>query len=334
MSGIRFGMRDLVELPKAHLHLHLEGAMRPSTLRELAEGYGMEVPDVRGYQSFTGFVSAYRAACFVLRTGDDLRRVVDEVVEDAATDGAAWVEPSFYAPNYRDRLGPDHEVVELVLEALAASAAKYGIGAGLMLAADRSSPPLAALEQAKIAVANAGRGVVSFGLANDESRFPPEPFVEAFRLTKDAGLLSTPHAGELAGVESVVGAVETLGADRIQHGVRAVEDPRVLELLAERDICCDVCVTSNLMLSVVPDIEMHPLSTLLDAGVPCSVNADDPLLFGSNLLEEYELCRREFEFDDERMAHIASCSMNASGAPDALKATARAGIARWLATPA
>jgi adenosine deaminase len=324
-------MRDLAELPKAHLHVHLEGAMRPETLAELAGHYGIDVPAIRGYGSFTAFATTYLAACDVLRTPDDLRRVVDEVVEDAADAGAVWVEPSFYAPHHLDRLGPGEAVVELVLDALATSAGRHGIGAGLMLAADRTMNPAVAVEQAKLAASFAGRGVVSFGLANDEAPFPPEPFEEAFRIARDAGLLSTPHAGELAGAASVRAAVEVLGADRIQHGVRAVEDARLLELLAERGICCDVCPTSNVMLSVVPTLEAHALPALLDAGVPCSVNADDPLLFGPNLLDEYELCRRELGFDDDRMAHIAACSIQFSGASSEQKVAASERVSDWLA---
>jgi adenosine deaminase len=145
--------------------------------------------------------------------------------------------------------------------------------------------------------------------------------------------LSTPHAGELAGPDSVRGALDALGADRIQHGVRAVEDPDLVKRLADENICCDVCPTSNVLLSVCASIGEHPLGALLDAGVPCSVNADDPLLFGPHLLEEYELCRNQLGFDDERMAAIALTSIDHSGAPEDLKQQARPAIAEWLAAP-
>jgi adenosine deaminase len=327
-------MRDLATLPKAHLHLHLEGGMRPSTLRELAERSGLEVPAIRGYGSFTAFADTYLAACDVLVTFDDLRRLVFEVVEDAALAGAAWVEPSMYVPHHRQRLGADEGVLEVVLDSLATAARQLGIGAGLMLAADRTVGPSDAVEQAKLAVAYREKGVVGFGLANDETGFPPEPFADAFRIARQGGLLSTPHAGELEGPASIIGALDALGADRIQHGVRAIEAPDLVKRLADSAVCLDVCPTSNLMLSVVPSLADHPLPALLDAGIKCSLNGDDPLLFGPNLLEEYQLCRREMRFDDERMAYIARCSIEASGASDELKAEAGTGIDRWLATPA
>ena len=324
-------MRDLATLPKAHLHVHLEGAMRPSTLQDLAAQYAMDVPEIRGYGSFSVFAEMYVAACGVLRTPDDLARLVDEVVEDAARAGAVWVEPSIYLPHHNERLGPPDATLELALEVLAAAAARHGIGAGFMVAADRTVDPADAVEQAKLASRYAGAGVVAFGLANDEAGFPPEPFAAAFAIAREAGLLSTPHAGELAGAESVRSALDLLGADRIQHGVRVVEDAELLQRLADSGVCCDVCPTSNVMLSIVPSLAEHALPVLLDAGVRCSVNGDDPLLFGPGLLEEYELCRAEFGFADERMAFIARCSVEASGAPDSLKAQAIAGIDRWLA---
>jgi adenosine deaminase len=324
------GGRDLATLPKAHLHVHLEGAMRRSTLRELAERYGLPVPDITSYGSFAAFASTYLASCEVLRSHDDLRRLVTEVVDDAYLAGAVWLEPSSYIPHHRQRLGSDESVLETILDALAAAAAARGIGAGFMVSSDRNLPPSDAVEQAKLATAYRDAGVVGFGLANDETGSPPEPFAPAFDRARDAGLLSTPHAGELAGPDSVRGALDALGADRIQHGVRAVEDPELVKRLADSPVCLDVCPTSNVMLSVVPSLADHPLPALLDAGVRCSLNGDDPLLFGPNLLEEYELCRTAFGFDDERLAFIAACSIEASGAPGELKSSARKGIARWI----
>jgi len=326
-------MRDLATLPKAHLHLHLEGAMRPATLRELAGRYGLEVPAIRGFGSFTAFADTYVAACEVLVDMDDMRRLVTEVVEDAALAGAVWVEPGMYLPHHRRRLGPDVAVLEVVLDALAAAADRFGIGAGLMVSADRTVDPSDAEEQAALAAAYAGRGVVGFGLANDETGFPPEPFATAFSIAREAGLLSTPHAGELAGPESIVGALDALGADRIQHGVRAIEDPELVRRLADSQICLDVCPTSNILLSVFPSLAEHPLPALLDAGVRCSLNGDDPLLFGPNLLEEYELCRAEFGFDDRRLAFVAQCSIEHSGAPAGVKRQALGGVEQWLAGP-
>jgi adenosine deaminase len=177
----------------------------------------------------------------------------------------------------------------------------------------------------------AGRGVVGLGLANDEADHPPEPFAAAFAIAREAGLLSVPHAGELEGPASIVGALDTLGADRIQHGVRAIEQPDLVRRLAESAVCLDVCPSSNLLLGVVASLADHPLAALLDAGVRCSLNADDPLLFGPNLLDEYELARTTLRLDDATLAFVARCSIEHSGAPDALKQRALAGVDAWLA---
>ena len=323
--------RDLAVLPKAHLHLHMEGGMRPQTLAQLAVKAGIEVPVVRGFGSFPAFADMYVAACEVIKTEDDLRRLVEETLDDAAAAGAVYVEPSFFVPHHNARLGPDEYVLEVALDALAAASKRTGVAAGFMLAGDRTRPPAAAVEQARLAARYAGRGVVAFGLANDEAPWPPEPFAEAFAIAGGAGLLCTPHAGELAGPDSVRGALDKLGAHRIQHGVRATEDPALVERLAAQDICLDVCPTSNVLLSVVPDLQSHPLQALLEAGVRCSINADDPLLFGPGLLEEYQLCRAELGLSDEQLAACARSSLLSSGAPEAVKQLGLAGIEAWLA---
>lgn len=324
--------RDLAALPKAHLHLHLEGGMRPTTLRELATGNGIPVPEIRGFGTFGAFAATYVAACDVLISANDVARLVDETVDDAAAAGAVHVEPGMFLPHHRARLGSDEQVLEVVLDAMAAASARTGVSTGLMVSADRTRSPEDAVEQARLAARYAGRGVVAFGLANNEDGHPPEPFAEAFGIARSAGLLSTPHAGELDGPASVRGAIEVLGADRILHGVRAVEDPALVQQLAQSEVCLDVCPTSNLMLSVVDDLAAHPLPALLDAGVRCSLGADDPLLFGPGLLEEYELCRDTLGLSDAQLAAVARSSLTASGASPEVVADGLAGVAAWLAT--
>jgi adenosine deaminase len=313
--------------------VHLEGAMRPSTLHEMATVAGIEVPPTRGFGTFSAFAGMYVAACATLTSADALARLTREVIEDAANHGATWIEPAVYLPHHEERIGPPEETLEIILGAAADAASANDVGVGLVVAADRTVDPADAVTQATIAAKYADRGVVAFGLANDEVGFPPEPFAEAFAIAREAGLLLVPHAGELEGPESVRGALDALGADRIQHGVRAVEDPELIARLAASSVCLDVCPTSNLMLAVVADMASHPLAVLLDAGVRCSLNSDDPLLFGPNLLEEYELVRSAFAFDDATLAHIATCSIDASGAPPEIKQRTRAAIASWLATP-
>jgi adenosine deaminase len=329
----RAGERRLAALPKSHLHIHLEGAMRPTTLAELARERGIEVPPIRGYGSFTAFAGQYVAACDVLTSETQLRRLVDEVVADAAADGAWWIETAWYPLRHLPLAGGDRvALLELMLDANATAAKRHGVGVGLMVTVDRTRSVDEAVELAQLAARFAGEGVVSFGLANDEALFPPEPFAPAFDIARSAGLLSAPHAGELDGPGSVVGALDALGADRIEHGVRAVEDPAVLARLADEGVVCDVCPTSNVLLSVYPSFDEHPLPAMLDAGVRCSINADDPLLFGPGLLDEYALCRERLGLSDGTLAAIARTSFEASGAPPSLGQDALAAIDAWLAT--
>ena len=324
--------RDLRTLPKAHLHLHLEGGMRMATLEELATHYGIALPPVGSYTSFTEFAALYEAACVVLRTHDDLRRLAREAVEDAAESGAVWLEMAVRPTIHRGKFGGDADVLETLLDEAVGVGKKLGVGVGALLTVDRTQPLAIAFEEAELGVAYAGSGVVSFGLANDEVGHPPEDFAEPFAIAREAGLLSCPHAGELDGPASVWGALDALGADRIQHGVRALEDPALMRRLADSGVCLDVCPTSNACLKVVPSIEEHPLPALLDAGIRCSLNGDDPLFFNASLLDEYELCRARLGLPDEALASIARASIMSSGAPDALKTDTVSAIDAWLAS--
>jgi adenosine deaminase len=179
-------------------------------------------------------------------------------------------------------------------------------------------------------------GIVALGLHGSEPGNPPEPFADAFRIgAVEAGLLSTPHAGEIAqgpgdGAASVAGAVETLGADRVAHGVLGADDPALVERLVRDAVCLDVCPSSNLNLRVFPSIEDHPLPRLLAAGVPCTVNSDDPLLFGPDLVDEFTLCREQLGLDDAALAGIARHSFTHSGAPPEVKAAGIAAVDAWF----
>ncbi len=324
-------MRDLKTLRKAHLNIHLEGAMRPQTLKELAVESGRLVPPVRGFEGFAAFAQMYEAACDLIDSEARMRRVVREVVEDAVRDGVVWIEPAFYAPRYRGVFGSDRAATEIVLDELRNSGDRLGVGTGLIVAADRTVDPAEAEDQARMAVALAGQGVIGLGLANDETHWPPEPFAKAFSTVLDAGLLSLPHGGELCGPASVAACIDTCGAHRVMHGVRAVEDPELLGRISDAGVCLDVCPTSNVELSVVARFEDHPLPQLIEAGVMCSINADDPLLFGPGILEEYELCRARLGLDDDQLAQVGKWSVEASAAPMDVIDRHLAAIDAWLA---
>ncbi|WP_433889294.1 adenosine deaminase [Streptomyces sp. CA-111067] len=328
MGRVR-GVRELVGLPKAHLHVHLEGAMRGATFDELAGGRGLAGG---GFGTFGDFLGVYGAAARLVRDGprENLMRVVREVVEDAAADGAVWVEPHFNPLTYEDDPRAALELLDAVIGEGRRAGARLGVGFGVLVYARRNGAPAEAVETARLAADRAGDGVVAFGLAGDESQYGPEPFAEAFGIARRAGLIPAPHAGELAGPASVRAAVDRLGARRIAHGVRAVEEPALVARLAREGVVLDVCPTSNVALGVVPSMAAHPLPLLLEAGVRCTLNADDPLLFGAGLLDEYETARSVLALTDAQLAAVARTSVRSSGAPAAAAEEAVARIDAWL----
>jgi adenosine deaminase len=279
--------------------------------------------------TFADFMGLYVAASSVLVGPDEFFRLFREIAEDAAAAGAVWVEVHVDSGLHAPRLGSDDDVFEIVLAGAAAAEAATGVGIGLVVSADRCRDPANAVEQAHRAARHAGPQVVAFGLANDEA-FAPEPFADAFAIARDAGLLSVPHAGELVGPVSVRGALDTLAPDRLGHGVRSVEDPALVRRLADEGICCDVCPTSNLKLSFYPSIEAHPIATLIEAGVPVTLNGDDPLMFDSPLAGEYQLVCDAFGYGDDVMASIARTSIERSAMPADRKHSALTAIDTWL----
>ncbi|QKV97360.1 adenosine deaminase [Streptomyces sp. NA02950] len=308
--------------------------MRPGTLADLAAAAGVPAPGVRDYRTFAEFGARYADAVALVRTESDLRRVVREVVEDAAADGAVWLEPAVNPLAYRGRLGPPGHVLDVLLDEARTSADRLGIGCGLMVTVLRNLPPRTAEELARLAATRAGAGVVAFGLAADEERYAPEPFSRAFATARDAGLISAPHAGELMGEASILGALDALGADRIGHGIRAIESPGLMARLTAEGTVLDVCPTSNVSLGLVATLADHPLPQLLAAGVRCTIGADDPLLCGTGLLGEYTAARDVLGLDDDRLRAVARCSLEASGAPSATVTAALRDIDAWPDTRA
>jgi len=316
------------------MHLHLVGAMREATLVELAAQAGLTAPAPRVFTTFAEFEKIYQAAFAALQSRmENLQRLVREVVADAAADGVVWVQPQFN-PHSFHRFGPPAEVLEQVLAEGYDAGARYGVGFGITIAAMRHRGPEAAEDLARFAAGWAGNGVHAFGLNGDEAAFASEPFAKAFAIARDAGLAAAPHAGELAGPESVRAAVDALGASRIAHGIRAVEDPRLLDDLAQHHVTLDVCLTSNKALGIIPDTAMHPLLRLVAAGVRCTLGADDPLMFGRGLLAEYRLAQTALGLTDQQLADLARTSIQTTTAPASLVTTAIDRIDNWLtATP-
>ncbi|GIG92844.1 adenosine deaminase [Plantactinospora endophytica] len=318
---------DLRRLPKTNLHLHLTGSMRPTTLAELADRHGLALPEplpvgtVSGWAAFQGRYELARAA---LRTGEDLGRVVAEATADNLADGAGWVEIQVDPTTYAERLGGLEPVVEAVLAGAA------GGRTGVVLAASWAGPPAQADRIARLAARYAGHGVVGFGLSNDERRGRVADFVPAMRTATEAGLLAVPHSGFYEAAWHVRDCVTRLGAHRVGHGLSAVHDPATLELLAERGVAMEVCPSSYPPFGVTSDLAATPLRALLTAGVPVALGTDDPLLFGTNLLDQYALARDVLGCTGAELAGLARSSVTASAAPPELRAAMLAGVEEWL----
>jgi adenosine deaminase len=321
---------DLVALPKAELHLHLEGAIRPSTAAELSERYGLPSPRTGSFANLAEFVEAYEAARDLVGDLDDLQRISRELVQDAAARGVVWSEVHVVPPTYAGRIGPDEAVLEAVLDGFAAGSGT-GSAAGVILGVNRGLPMEAAERSLRLAVRYADAGVVGLGLAGDEAGHPATLFTDLFARARDAGLHALPHGGEAAGPESVRACVEALGATRINHGVRAAEDAAVVELLAQRQVCLDVCPSSNIALSVYRSAAEHPLPRLLAAGVPVSLGSDCPLFVGATVLDEYQLAIERFGLDRDAVARIARASVTFSSCPPDRCDAALDALAAWQA---
>jgi adenosine deaminase len=202
-----------------------------------------------------------------------------------------------------------------------------------VIAANRTRHPLDARTLARLAAHYAGRGVVGFGLSNDERRGVTTEFAPAFRIASRAGLLSVPHGGELRGADMVATCVHALRAQRVGHGVHAVEDAALLATIVERQITLEVCPASNVSLGVYPSLAAVPVRGLFDAGARLALGADDPLIFNSRLLDQYETARHVHHFSDTELAALARSSVLGSSAPDSVRTELLGGIDAWLASP-
>lgn len=336
--------RDVVALPKAHLHLHFTGSMRIATLADLAAQHGIRLPealtegwppalhatDARGWFRFQRLYDTARSC---VRGEADMRRIVREAAQDDAAEGSRWleiqVEPTSYAPH----VGGITPALEIILDEARAASNDLGIGVGVVVAASRIRHPLDARTLARLAARYAGAepgGVVGFGLSNDERRGSLPDFAPAFEIARRAGLALVPHGGELLGSSSVRDTLTVLRPDRIGHGVSAVDDPHVLHDLAQRAVTLEVCPGSNVALGVFSAPHLVPVTTLLEAGVPVALGADDPLLFGTRLADQYALARDEMGVADVGLAELARHSVRASRAPGDIREAALRDIDRWL----
>ena len=285
--------------PKIELHVHLEGAVSPEALIAAARrnDYALPVQSVEElaeymcFRDFEHFIEAWLATTRALRTERDYRELVLDYARRAQAQGAVYVE-AIFSPSDKARDGIAQEVVfEGFCDGVQDARETLGIEIRLTPDITRGVDQDLARTTAELAVRYKDRGVVALGLGGLEAHYPPEQYADAFAIAREGGLASVPHAGEVAGPPSIRGALDALQADRIRHGVRAVEDAGLLRELADRQIVLDVCVLSNVCLAVVPSVEAHQLPALLAAGVPCTVNTDDPTFFSCDLETEHAAAR-------------------------------------------
>jgi adenosine deaminase len=333
---------DLRSLPKAHLHLHFTGSMRHGTLIELATRDGIVLPDAlvedwppelsaADEKGWFRFQRLYDVARSVLRTEADVRRLVLEAAEDDVADGGRWLEIQVDPSGYAARFGGITAFTDLVLDAVRDASARTGLGIALVIAANRTRHPLDARALARLAGQYVDRGVVGFGLSNDERRGWTSDFAPAFRIAERAGLLLVPHGGELLGPDSVRICLDDLHAGRLGHGVRSVEDPALLDRVVAAGVALEVCPTSNVALGVYSDLTSVPLPQLMAAGATVALGADDPLLFGSRLASQYATMRAAHGLTDAELAELARMSLRASRAPEGQKSEWLSEVDQWLA---
>jgi len=306
-------------LPKIELHLHLEGAAPPAFIRGLAREKHIDIGglfDEAGNYSFTDFrhfLRVYEAATGVLTTPRDYARLTAAVLEQSAASGVVYTE-TFLSPDFCG--GRDVAAWRDYLAAIRETALRIAGQGGPVLrgivTAIRHFGPDKARETALCAAETAGDFVTGFGLAGDERVLAPRDFAWAFDCAREAGLRLTAHAGEWGGPDSVRAAIRDLGVERIGHGVRAIEDPALVDELAERGTVLEVCPGSNIALGLYPGWRQHPIGRLFDRGVRVTVSTDDPPFFGTTMEREYARLAEALDWDEGVFARLARTALDAA----------------------
>ena len=310
-------------IPKAELHVHLEGSIPTALARELAQRNGLDLPpglfSPDGFYAMTDFLSflaAYDRVCTTLRTARDFGDVMYGYLAGAAREGAVYVE-MFCSPERPAAIGIAYtDWLDALEQAIDRARADFGIEGRIIVVCIRHLGPERALAVVRQMLAEPHHYVVGFGMGGDEAKHRPIDFAPAYRLAHDKGYGCTIHAGEVVGPQSVWAAIDDLPVTRIGHGVRSADDPRLMETLARRNIVLEVCPGSNVALGLYPDRVSHPLHRLIDAGVPVTLNSDDPPFFHTTLGTEYA----EAGLDEHALRGITRTAIAASFADAATKA--------------
>jgi aminodeoxyfutalosine deaminase len=333
----------LAAAPKAELHLHFQGSIRAETLLELARRHGIDLPAENAeqlrewfrFRDFAHFVEVYAMLRACLVEASDYELVTCELGAALAAQHVRYAEVTF-TPGPEVYLGPRETFFDGLTRGRSRVLEDFGVDLRWIFDIPRRTVtlhpdiPLADFITS-IAIDGRDSGVVALGLAGTEAGYPPEPFEPWFDRARAAGLHSAPHAGETAGPESVWGALRALGAERIGHGVRAVEDHQLLEYLVEKRIPLEVCPSSNVELGVYPALAAHPLPELMAAGAMVTVNTDTPAIFGVTLTDELALLETQFGLASEAVEQVVLNAFEASFLPIAERAALVASVRRELA---
>ena len=298
--------------------------MRPAVLLELARRNGVALPasDEAGlkrwfrFKDFEHFVQVYLTCSRALRNPEDFQLLALDFLAEQACQNVIYCEAHFTISTHLANGANGGEILDALAEAIRQGERRYGLRLRLIPDIVRNVGVEAADRTLEWALAGRGRGVVALGLSGSESRFPNEPYREHLAAARREGLRITAHAGEHAGPESIRSVLEVCGAERIGHGVRAVEDPSLVEELRDRGIPLEVCPTSNVCLGVVPDLASHPFDRLRQAGVQLTVNSDDPPFFNTNLTREYLRLHEAFGYTAAELAGFALAGLKHAFLPE------------------
>jgi len=309
----------LVSLPKAELHVHIEGTLEPELMFELGTRNGLELPfpdvqavrDAYRFTDLQSFLDIYYQGAAVLQTRDDFAALMDAYLRRAAADGVVHAE-IFFDPQAHTRRGIGFETfMGGFREAMEDARRDLGITSQLILCFLRHLPPEDAVATIE-AAADHLEGVVAVGLDSSEVGYPPELFVEAYERARSLCLRAVAHAGEEGPPEYIWSALDDLGVERIDHGVRCLEDPELVDRLRREQVPLTVCPLSNVALKVVDRLADHPLPEMLDAGLLVTINSDDPAYFGGYVGDNYAWVAEAFGWDSDRMSTLAANSLKAT----------------------
>lgn len=310
----------LTTLPKAELHVHLEGSVRPATFLTLARRHNLDVGildeksviELFQFKGFRHFMQLYGECTYAFGAPEDFERVTEELGLDAAAQGIRYLEVTFTpGTHYRFKQMPFAEVMDAVANGAASARRQVGVEMRFILDHVRGFSLDDCYQTAEWCLEGRNQGVVALGLAGLEPGNPASLYAEAIKWVQEQGVAFVPHAGEAAGPESIWDALQ-FQPPRIGHGFRAIEDPTLVQHLHEHRTVLEICPTSNVCTGTVPDLNSHPLRQLWDAGLRITLNSDDPPMFNTSLLNEYYLAATRFGFTVEELAQISLTAVEGS----------------------